>query len=794
MKLSECQIFFRIIVSTCLLGLLFIFASCSSESAKNKHLGNGETFLKEKKFQEALMEFRAAGDIDKNSSEAHYGMARSHEGLGQVFETIQELQQVNLLDNGNLEAKNKLGNYHLLIEPPQIQEVEKLLNEIFTLNPNYVEGYILKASLLSVQEKSEKEILEAFNKAVTIEPNRVETYISLSRFYMKNKNAAEAEKTIQKAITVNSNSALGYTEYGRFLTFANRANEAEAKFQKGIEIEPENLEPREALATFYVSQKQFEKAEQAYKNLVEVQKNSAESRVVLGDFYVLIGREPEAIEVFETVLKDNPQYVKARYRLGEIHLENKDYAKINEQVEKLLAINDDDSQALLLRAKLSLQENNPEKSVTDLTEILKKQPSFRAALFYMAQARLNLGQIDQARGYISDLEKYHPSYYYSKLLNIQASFTSGEGEKALQQANQFLDFLKTANPNVETTAQDLEDLRVRALTARGLAHLELGKITEAKADLQAVQQLSPNSPTTFINLARVSLATKNYAEALASYEKVLALDVKNFDALSGVINVLNRQKQFAKAHAQIDKKITESNEDKKILPALHYFKAETFKAENNLSSAESELNKAIEIDESYLPAYSALANLMIVQNQTEKAIEQYQKVIAKKPDAAIYTLLGMLEDSRQNFDESEKNYRKALELTPNSPIATNNLSWNIAANEKGNLDEAVTLMQAMMEKNSNQAGFYDTLGYVYLKKGLFAPAVENLKKAVALDATEATKTGRNPSFGYRLRLGQAFASSGDKVNGRKEVEVALRNEKSLSQKEVQEAKSLLSSL
>ena len=31
-----------------------------------------------------------------------------------------------------------------------------------------------------------------------------------------------------------------------------------------------------------------------------------------------------------------------------------------------------------------------------------------------------------------------------------------------------------------------------------------------------------------------------------------------------------------------------------------------------------------------------------MQNQTDKAIEQYQKVIAKKPDAAIYTLLGML--------------------------------------------------------------------------------------------------------------------------------------------------------
>jgi Tfp pilus assembly protein PilF len=74
---------------------------------------------------------------------------------------------------------------------------------------------------------------------------------------------------------------------------------------------------------------------------------------------------------------------------------------------------------------------------------------------------------------------------------------------------------------------------------------------------------------------------------------------------------------------------------------------------------------------------------------------------------------------------------------------------------------------------------------------LNAPAIESFKKAVALDIADASKTGRNPNAGYRLRLGQAYTSAGDKANGRKEIELALRNEKSLSQKEVQEAKNML---
>ena len=45
--------------------------------------------------------------------------------------------------------------------------------------------------------------------------------------------------------------------------------------------------------------------------------------------------------------------------------------------------------------------------------------------------------------------------------------------------------------------------------------------------------------------------------------------------------------------------------------------------------------------------------------------------------------------------------------------------------------------------------------------------------------------------GYRLRLGQAYASTGDKANGRKEIEICFAKRKSLSQKEVQKAKNML---
>ena len=77
----------------------------------------------------------------------------------------------------------------------------------------------------------------------------------------------------------------------------------------------------------------------------------------------------------------------------------------------------------------------------------------------------------------------------------------------------------------------------------------------------------------------------------------------------------------------------------------------------------------IELDGDYLPAYSAYASLLAAQNRTDEAAAQYKKVIEKKPAAQAYTMLGILEEARGNGAEAENDYRKALEIAPETAIA-----------------------------------------------------------------------------------------------------------------------------
>ena len=765
---------------------LFLLA-CGQST--DKFIAKGEDLLLKRKFHDALMQFRAAAESDKDSAKAHWGLARAYENLGRFNETLDELRKTVELDPKNLDAKARLGNYFLLVQPPLIAETEKIQQEITLANPSFVEGQILKASILAAQNRPENDVIAEINIAIAIDERRTESYLSLARYHMSLEKGAEAEAAIKKGISMNPSAALGLIEYGRFLMYANRPVEAESQYRNAIIAEPTNIEAHEAIADFYVVSRQFEKAETAYRDLVAIQENSPESRLDMAEFYSTAGRHPEAIAVLESIIAEKPEYTRARYRLGQIYLEQKNSAKINEQLEALFKINDDDIEALMLRARAKMLESKHEAAVKDLEEILKKQPSERDALFYISQAKISLGQLEQARAFMADLQRYHPSFLKVGLLKIQDAMSTGDSAGALRYASELYAKAGSVVPSGDNSAARLQELRTRALSARGLANLDLGKLGEAKADLQEILRLSPRSTSGMINLARVFIAEKDPQEALKLYDQAIAIDGQNFDALSGIVSVSIETRQTLHAHAKLDSWIGANAGRGDLLAALHYLKSTVFMAEKDLVSAENEVKMAISLDAGYLPAYSSYAAILVGRNETAAAIEQYQKVVEQSPSAPILTLLGILEDSRNNAAIAESHYRRALEIAPDSPIAANNLAWLLTENQ-GNLDEALQLATASVNKNQNVAGFYDTLGWVYLKKGLYSPAAEQLRRAIALDEN----AGGTAAAGYRVRLGMALASAGDKAGARREVEASLRNINLLSQQEVNDAKQMLATL
>ncbi|HYY42804.1 MAG TPA: tetratricopeptide repeat protein, partial [Pyrinomonadaceae bacterium] len=303
-----------------------------------------------------------------------------------------------------------------------------------------------------------------------------------------------------------------------------------------------------------------------------------------------------------------------------------------------------------------------------------------------------------------------------------------------------------------------------------------------------------NAPETYSNLAGVAIAEKKPAEAEQLYEHALQIDNANLEALGGLINLYTKQQQLDRAHARVDQAIAAQPNN----AGLHFLKAQIFGIQQNMQATEAELRRTLELDANNAAALTALAALYVNMNKPQEAINEYRNVVARPPDtddAAALTLIGMVEDRRDNRDAAIAAYKDALTRNPVGDIAAiagNNLAWNYAEYGKGNLDEAVRLAQAVVQKYPDEPGYADTLGWVYFKKGLAGAAVEQLQRAV----NQTTARG-NDSAVYRLHLGRALAALGRKTEARTQLQQALSmgtEKKLLSDAQLEDARQALATL
>lgn len=795
---TECLKYLRYaaLLSLLITSVLVLSGCTNPEKAKLDHVTKGEAYLKESKFQEAVLEFRSAVQIDENYAAAHWGLARAYERLERGQEAFDELRKTVQLDANNLDARVKLGTIYVAAsrgKSEAIAEAEKLANEVLQKDPNHIEGHILLGTVYFARNDREKGLAE-LNRAVELDPTRIESHLSLARFYVVTNDVAKAEETFRRALSINNNSGLAHTEFGKFLVQANRPAEAQAELEKAVEVEPSNRNSRFVLASYYLVNKQLDKAEAAYKALADLEKQRPESQALLADFYASINRLDDAVRIYQEILTKSPDFSSGRYRLGEILLVKGDTAGVNAQIAEALKKDATDRQALVLRARVLLktgQANDTKAAIEDLKEVLRQEPNSKVGLYFMAQANFSLGLIDQARAFAADLERNYPDYLPAKLMQTQISLAAGDPKSAARSASELIERLSKAGPDAENSPQLLSELRSRSYIARGSAHAQLKNYAAARQDFMTARDIAPNDTDAYINLAAIAAAENKMDEAVGYYEKALSISATDSGALNGLINIYARQKELGKAHARIDQVLSTYPNN----ASLHYLKAIIFSFERNAQGAESELRKTIELDSSYLPAYSALGALFINTNQQDRAIAEYSKIIELRPEnPTAYILLGIIFDSRKQYDTSVDYYRKALERDPNAVIAANNLAWLYAVEGKGNLDEAVRLAQGVVQKNSTVASFIDTLGWVYYKKGLNAVAVEHLQKAVALDDANAKSNNTNPSPVFRYHLGMALKAKGDKEGARRELGMALRLGDKKQFNDAEEARKALATL
>ena len=95
------------------------------------------------------------------------------------------------------------------------------------------------------------------------------------------------------------------------------------------------------------------------------------------------------------------------------------------------------------------------------------------------------------------------------------------------------------------------------------------------------------------------------------------------------------------------------------------------------------------------------------KGELDSAMKEYEAASKKLPAAYLY--MGNIHFQKNEFDDAESCYRKAISKDANNADAYNNLAWLYYVNEK-NLDEAEQLALKAIELNPEKKTIYqDTL-------------------------------------------------------------------------------------
>jgi tetratricopeptide (TPR) repeat protein len=244
---------------------------------------------------------------------------------------------------------------------------------------------------------------------------------------------------------------------------------------------------------------------------------------------------------------------------------------------------------------------------------------------------------------------------------------------------------------------------------------------------------------------------QNYPAAVKTYQEMGQLSPEaQKRAQMLLIDTYREDRDLDKAIAETKKLLDASPND----PSLTVTLAMLYAEKSDTETATKLLSGLLRGNESDQEIY-----LNIAQAQERgKKYDDAEKSAAKAEELSVdaeskqsaWFLQGAIYERQKKFDLAEQEFRKILQVNPNSASVLNYYGYMLA--DRGlRLQEATSMIQKAVAQEPSNGAYLDSLGWVYYKQNKLAEAEEALHKASERESHDPTILGH---------LGDVYAKMG----------------------------------
>jgi len=714
------------------LALVSLFG-CSRDPnvRKQKYLESGQRYFEKGKYGEAVIQFSNAIQVDPRFPDAHYHLAQTYLKLQQWSPAYQELQRTLQFQPDNFRAHLDLAN--LLIGGGDLVQAQEHTDFIRQRDPNNPEVHAAIANLLAAKQNIPAAIQE-MQKAIVQALGRWELYQNLAILQMKADQSDAAEASFIKAAELNPKAADVQMALGSFYQSHQKMMDAQQHFEQAIADDRENPGPRAALAQLYIGLGKKDQAEELLKNVKSDFPENSTGYRMLGDFYFAMGDLDKATSEYAALNKQHPQdsQVKKNYIQLLILKDRLDEARKLD--DEILKANPSDVDALIYRGQICNSKGDSGTAIGALQSAIQNQPGNGVAHYHLGIAYDHAGNLERAEGEWREATQLRPDLAEAHHALADAALRCGDMPTLDHEATQII---------------SLQPSLPEGYAMRALANINLKQFGQAEQDTRKAIDLGPQNPAGYLQMASLRFVQQQFGEATQLYRQALDRDASSSDALGGLINSYLAQntpdKAAEAARAQIEK-VPNSSAFYDLLGTL------LLHSSQDKNAVEAAFQKAIELDKSNVDALMKLGQVQVAEGETDQAIATYQNSIKQNPrDPRFYILTGELFESKQDLTDASKMYQKALEISPQNALASNNLAY-VMLETGGSIDVALSLAQTARRGMPDSPNAADTLGWIMYQKGAYKTAVDLMQEALRL----ADKSGAPEDAEVHYHLGMAY--------------------------------------
>ena len=205
----------------------------------------GKVLLQKGQTDEAIAQFQHALTIQPHNAVAHFNLGIALLQKGKVDDAIVHYQEAVAIQPDFVEAHYNLGN--ALLQKGQTDGAILQYQTAIGIEPGYFDAHNNLGTAL-FKEGKVAEAIAQYQAALTIQPDNAETHNNLAYAFLQNGNVDAAMAQSQAALKIRPDYAIARKNLGAALFQKGQVDEAIVQFQQALAIQPGLVEAQSDLA------------------------------------------------------------------------------------------------------------------------------------------------------------------------------------------------------------------------------------------------------------------------------------------------------------------------------------------------------------------------------------------------------------------------------------------------------------------------------------------------------------------------------------------------------------------